>query len=107
MRFKTKFEITELKWAKEMNKNLLWFELINLIQGFDALGDGVQGYLRKRGRGVGWVITQFCPMFFSMILPDVWFCFFRWCLIQCYGVSIYRIQHGQCAQVDGKDWIFC
>ena len=108
MRFKTKLEITELKWAEEMNKNLLWFELINLIQGFEALGDGVQGDLRKGGGGVGWMITRFCPMFFSMILPDVWFCVFRWCLIQRYGVSIYRIQHGlKCAQVDGKDWIMC
>ena len=63
MIIKTKLEITDLKWAEEMNKNLLWFELINLIQGFEALGEGVQGYLRKGG-GVGWVITRFCLIFF-------------------------------------------
>ena len=74
-----------------------------MIQGFDALGiQGYgEGYLRGGG-GVGWerlvvVMSEY------KLMPK-----FSRCLIQRYGVSIYRIQHGiKCIPVDSKDWIFC
>jgi len=101
MIIKTNLEIIKVKWTKEMNKNLLWFKLMKLDTRIwiEALGDGVQGYLRDGG-GVGWerlviVMSEY------KLMPK-----FSRCLIQRHGVSIYRIQQGvKCVQVDGKDWI--
>jgi len=71
-----------------------------LIQGFESLGDRVQGYLRGGG-GVGWVMCDY--MMLAKLCSVIWLC-----LMQRYGVSIYRIQHGiKCVQVDDKDWILC
>jgi len=68
-----------------------------LIQGFEALGDGVQGYLRKGGVGVA-VMSGYKLMISDYLL----------CLIQRYGMSIYKIQHGiKSIQVNDKDWILC
>ena len=47
-----KLEITKLKWTKQVNQNLLLFELVKLDTRIwiEALGTGVQGYLRE---GIG------------------------------------------------------
>ena len=49
MIIKTKLEIIKVKWTEEMNKNLLWFELIKLdtMIWIEALADGVQGIKEK------------------------------------------------------------
>ena len=55
MRIKTKLEITELICAEGMNKNLLWFELINLVQGFESKLLEYKGLRRRLLReGGGW-----------------------------------------------------
>jgi len=50
---KMKLEITKLKWTKQVNQNLLLFELVKLDTRIwiEALGTGAQGYLRE---GIGW-----------------------------------------------------
>ena len=67
-----------------------------MVQGFEALGNGIQGYLRKGG-GVGW------ERLVVVMMSEYKLMFFR-CLIQRYGVPLYRIQYGsKYVQVDGKD----
>jgi len=65
MIIKTKLEIMKLKRAEEMSKNLLLFELINVIQGFEALGDGVQGIWRRFFEGRRRLVVIICSCKFT------------------------------------------